>query len=373
MLPKHASVPVEESDRPTSAKESDKAQDVEADAGSNPESDAESDAESDSKYLAEHFGALLSIGADSLEKLASRIRKSCSVGTTAGVDSNDCQLVSRLNGSYNLIHVAEFADGVKYVIRVPLTAQEGRFDEKAKQEMRAHALTLRYIRTKTGLQIPDVLDFDITNLNEIGAPYIAMSFLEGMQISEKWFCNNSEDSLSTSPSELASLRCRILDSVAEAMSKLRHLEFDKVGSMHFSDDTANDFHIGPCYYWDEGDIRDDDYGLFTTIKEFGPFTSSRDFLKPFIKTDSHRGDSFPLVIGSKKLTSWIIDYLPLSSDSTESPETFVLSPPDFDSQNFLIDDEGNLTEILDWDTVHTVPDMSATQFILAGSLVIGIR
>lgn len=52
----------------------------------------------------------------------------------------------------------------------------------------------------------------------------------------------------------------------------------------------------------------------------------------------------------------IISSLPLSTDGTSSKrETFVLSLPDFDSQNVIIDERGNLTGIIDWDNARTVP------------------
>jgi len=41
--------------------------------------------------------------------------------------------------------------------------------------------------------------------------------------------------------------------------------------------------------------------------------------------------------------------------SANQEETFVLSLPDFDSQNTMIDERGNLTGIIDWDNVETVP------------------
>ena len=40
----------------------------------------------------------------------------------------------------------------------------------------------------------------------------------------------------------------------------------------------------------------------------------------------------------------VVRHLP----SPPSP-TFVLSVPDFDSQNIMVDDQGNLTGIIDWD------------------------
>lgn len=46
----------------------------------------------------------------------------------------------------------------------------------------------------------------------------------------------------------------------------------------------------------------------------------------------------------------LIDYLPFSSKSTtatDSPETFVLAPPDFNFRNVLVDESGKLVGILD--------------------------
>ncbi|KAL2012730.1 hypothetical protein VTN00DRAFT_255 [Thermoascus crustaceus] len=39
----------------------------------------------------------------------------------------------------------------------------------------------------------------------------------------------------------------------------------------------------------------------------------------------------------------------------QQKETFVLALPDFDSQNIMIDERGNLTGIIDWDNVQTAP------------------
>ena len=49
--------------------------------------------------------------------------------------------------------------------------------------------------------------------------------------------------------------------------------------------------------------------------------------------------------------------LPLSVESLDvcQDETFVLTTPDFDSQNIMIDARGNLTGIIDWDHVQTMP------------------
>ena len=44
-----------------------------------------------------------------------------------------------------------------------------------------------------------------------------------------------------------------------------------------------------------------------------------------------------------------------SEDNPSEPETFVLTHPDFDSQNIMIDEQGNLTGLIDWDNAQIMP------------------
>ena len=46
----------------------------------------------------------------------------------------------------------------------------------------------------------------------------------------------------------------------------------------------------------------------------------------------------------------VLPYLP-----SDVAENFVLSIPDFDAQNVIVDNEGTLTGIIDWDLVQTAP------------------
>ena len=52
-----------------------------------------------------------------------------------------------------------------------------------------------------------------------------------------------------------------------------------------------------------------------------------------------------------RITKATLQHLPFRAAS----DGFVLSPPDFDSQNILVDDQGNVTGIIDWDLVQTLP------------------
>ncbi len=63
-------------------------------------------------------------------------------------------------------------------------------------------------------------------------------------------------------------------------------------------------------------------------------------------------------MGSQKLMDSMIRHLPSSTNNPSTwqcLETFVLSLPDYDSQNVMIDEHGRRTGIIDWDNVQAVP------------------
>jgi hypothetical protein len=58
------------------------------------------------------------------------------------------------------------------------------------------------------------------------------------------------------------------------------------------------------------------------------------------------------------LYRFVINSLPLDLPRNSDPESFVLAPPDFGSRNILCDDGGNITALLDWDTLNTSPRLT---------------
>ncbi|KAI9810278.1 MAG: hypothetical protein M1832_001367 [Thelocarpon impressellum] len=258
--------------------------------------------------LQSRFGPQLSIPAASVVALAADVRYKVSGRRGCPAD----QLVSRLSGSYNLVHIVRFEDDVKYVVRLPAVGWASRLTEAAQRALRSQALTMRFLEREAMLPLPDVYAFDTTTANTIGAPYMVMSFIPGATVGSRWFD-------STGPTPLEERRQRTLDTLAEAMCRLQGLQFGKIGSLEFNDETGvAKPDIGPCYRWDEGSPGDQDFGEKLVVEAFGPFATSQDYFRM-------------------------------------DRETFVLAPPDFDSQNIMIDERGNVTGIIDWDNVQTEP------------------
>jgi aminoglycoside phosphotransferase (APT) family kinase protein len=162
---------------------------------------------SEDQRLLGRFGPLLSISSSSLIQLAAEARHKISGRRPSTKDRH----LYRLNSGYNLIHVIGFEDGIKYVIRVPAVGWGVRWTENASNAFRSQALTMRAIKDKTLMPIPEVYDFDTTQRNLIGAPYMMMSFIPGGTVLSKWF---EKDGSTT----LEERRRKILASVAKAMS-----------------------------------------------------------------------------------------------------------------------------------------------------------
>lgn len=267
------------------------------------------------------FGRLVNITAADLVALGSRIQELVSKAKTC----NGC-LVKTLSGSFNLVHIL-LLDEAKMVIRIPIGGQFGDLTGPAKDALESQVQTINYIREHTDVPVPEVFHFDTTAENEICAPYIAMSYISGKPVSHLWFDASGHASLEDR-------RRNILKQLAQSMSQLNRLHFDKIGSLVTS---CHD--LGPCYDWDETEDG------MVTVSSSGPFLTTISFLKNFWAPTNEKS---PYAIGAAKVLEEMLPLLPHSSD-------YVLALPDYDSQNVMADEEGNITGLIDWDNVQTVP------------------
>ncbi|KAJ0123844.1 uncharacterized protein J7T55_012314 [Diaporthe amygdali] len=273
------------------------------------------------------FGRLLNIAAADLVALGSRIRELLSKTKTS-----NGSLSETFSGSFNLVHILQL-DEAKMVIRIPTTGQFGDLPGPAKEALESQVHTLKYIKEHTGIPVPEVFHFDTTANNEIGAPYIAMSYISGRTVSRLWFD-------ASGPTPLEERRQTILKQLAQTMSQLNKLRFDKIGSLVPSSQ-GSDYELGPCYEWDEAEDES------ISITSSGPFLTTKSFLEKFWAPTNEQSE---YAVGAAKVLEEMLPFLPQSTEST-----YVLALPDFDSQNIMADDQGNITGLIDWDNVQTVP------------------
>ncbi|KAK0732237.1 hypothetical protein B0H67DRAFT_566959 [Lasiosphaeris hirsuta] len=90
---------------------------------------------------------------------------------------------------------------------------------------------MRLLRCEATIPLPDVLDFSPTSENEIGCPYIIMSFASGTTLYTIWFGHRLNGVISREA--VRACRTRALESIASAMVQLGRFLFRTGGRFLF--------------------------------------------------------------------------------------------------------------------------------------------
>lgn len=263
-----------------------------------------------------------------------------------------CRLLSHITcGSYNAVFTVLFADGTLWVLKVPANGHHQCWDAPASKALTSEALTMRLIRRKTTVPVPEVFAFDASLQNELGCPFILMELIHGKPLQEVWF----DQGLSQAKRE--QIRIRSLHGIAEAMAQLNTLTFNQGGSLVF--DVKGDVSgIGSSNIVDletqYANMRSADYDNTMAFCQTGPFSDEKSYLLSLV--DAREGSRELGIVeqGAYKLLRLFVEWS-LMDKSTAQEKPFVLAHPDFDNQNILVSDDGSLAGIIDWDWIAAVP------------------
>jgi hypothetical protein len=144
-------------------------------------------------------------------------------------------------------------------------------------------------------------------------------------------------------------RINFLRSLARHMTAIRALSFDKIGMPMIPKQDALPT-IGPHYRW-KNDGTDEAIQRATA-------DSAQSYAITVINTKYPLDENAPKdtstykARGNRKIFD-IVFSQPIFCPS--EPETFTIHHNDLDFQNILVDDDGNVTGILDWDASYTAP------------------
>ncbi|KAK0468666.1 hypothetical protein IW261DRAFT_1021178 [Armillaria novae-zelandiae] len=191
--------------------------------------------------------------------------------------------------------------------------------------------TMRLITERTSLPLPIVHAYDSTRNNSLGYAYVLLSFIEPVvQYRTK------PDAL-TDPSH-----CHIFEHVANSMAQLRVLEFDRIGELEFTGPDRS-YTIGPLREIKDGEV----------VYEIGPFSTALSYINELASLLIDKYTESPPCYAHYSLLRLLGLFLP--NRRFDGPP-FVLSPPNFDSQNVMVDlVTFAVTRCLDWDDVSVGP------------------
>ncbi|KAI9829071.1 MAG: hypothetical protein M1832_000094 [Thelocarpon impressellum] len=197
--------------------------------------------------------------------------------------------------------------------------------------------TMLLIRSATSVPTPEVFAWEVES-DAVGVPYVLEAFVEGSLLSEQW----GDESWSTEDKRLKTLR-----NLAQVMSELQGLRFGAIGALVF-DQTL---HVGDMVKVERDMEKIMDGGsVWGTTSVIGPFDTTRSWLLHDL--DDSIGAHALWRVAELQLLRLAIDSIPRRLDAGGS---FVFGHPDFNYQNIFVDDNGNVTGIIDWDGVHTRP------------------
>ncbi|KAI0992956.1 hypothetical protein K3495_g15228 [Podosphaera aphanis] len=231
-------------------------------------------------------------------------------------------------GGFHALFPIRFADGVKWLLKIPLIGVETQFDESASAALTSEALTMRFLRANTSIPIPNVYAFDASLDSELGCPFILLEFISGIPLQECWF----DESRSISQDVMQARRSRILKDIASAMAQLDRFAFDSGGALIFDDDGSPIGAAATKYFDDVADLQQINYDIDNNIDiprypkfyKAGPWTTVESFYLHALDRETNSTASY-----AKGICQLLRILYQLIPEPIDTRPKFVLAHPDF--------------------------------------------
>ncbi|KZF25507.1 kinase-like protein [Xylona heveae TC161] len=289
------------------------------------------------------------------------------------VGATECISLEKIGeGNYNKAYRLVMEDGQKVIAKIPHPNAGPPMLTTASE-----VATMEFARTVLDLPAPKVLSWNATDQNPVGAEYIIMEEAKGSQLHNVW--------------KNLQLRAKrdIIRRIVDIERKLLSVSFNKIGSLYFNDSEipgcepaatttggsrevnnciTSRFCIGPIVrreFWEKE--RSDMH------QYHGPWKSSVDYLESvarreidwikayadpqkavvnpwqYTSDDQYSPEAHLAALG--KFLSAISHIVPKDSEVT-SPR---LWHPDFHAGNIYIDEQGEISSIIDWQGAWITP------------------
>jgi hypothetical protein len=261
---------------------------------------------------------------------ASRLRSSLD-GKTKGSKRKHHPLACSIDstkfasGSHNVVVDLKFSDSALWVVRIRLPTDPD-YDISIEASMNCEITTMKFVSSRTAIPIPRVHGFDVSSTNPLGFRYVLMEALSGHIIDDKF-------SKSVPQTQW--------DKVAEQFANYHHqlsiLRSDRISC----------FTSGPTM---------DDEPTTAPYNAMGPFSTCLEY---FYCTRKNEIRSIKAAHGDDEQWStvaWILEQaLPSRVIEEYFHGPFPLCHTYLHYNNILVDEDYNITGIIDWSEAQTVP------------------
>lgn len=287
-------------------------------------------------------------------------------------ENDFCHLSFYAQGAFNKLYKVEIEDGC-FLVHVTLPVDPS-------NKTNSEVATINFIRQTTDIPVPQILAFDDSSENELGFEWILMSMLPGGNLRTKWR-ELSKDSKQNLVKQIAQYQAQLFRHKFSAIGNIfvipeprlrkRNLSFSilSIGVKGTSQDSEQiSLTLGQIvsmfFFWGDHITKDVPRGPFTDSKDWlcTRLTLVIDDQERILKTTDDE-DEIEDAQDAKILAERVLKLLPSIFPTTDSiAEQFVLFHDDLSSRNILIDDEGTITGIIDWECVSTLPLWKSCDF-----------
>ncbi|UKZ65831.1 uncharacterized protein TrAtP1_007021 [Trichoderma atroviride] len=220
--------------------------------------------------------------------------------------------------SLNWVIFVTFDDGVEWVFRCPMAGRNNVYsDETSSKIVNSEASTLMYLKAHTSIPVPEVYSYSGTTDNSIGVPYILQSKATGRSLgSYDWSQCPNRFTGSRNPLTFLPIsdkgREKVMEQFGSIMAELSDHRFPEIDSYRMASRRWNDF---------------------VAIGQ---------------KIDHSKNRLLYCIAGQ-----FLVEMIPQLSSGYDN--SFTLSHPDLHVGNIYVDDDLNITCIIDWSSASTGP------------------
>ena len=316
---------------------------------------------------------------------------------------DECTADYFMQGAFNRIYLVRCPRGGKdersFIFRVSLPVDPG-------FKVSSDTATMTYVREHTNAPVPRVLAFDSSHENELGFAWTIMEMMPGQPLCHRYRYMTREQ------------KEDLVRRIAEIVAQIFRSKFHGIGNLYQAADASPQQtdcdiiqqtpHLAKNAHTDEPSIVVGDVDLLSSDKAGnnrpsaryrigrivqmsflwhnrvhydiyrGPFACSYDWLAArlaFVLADSVAILKNPVLgqrqkvlaskysLAARRLQKQLPNFFPRENSYPDelTPETTTLHHYDMSGYNVLVDEEGQLTALLDWDGVSAVPLWKACQ------------
>lgn len=263
-------------------------------------------------------------------------------------DEEACEVSFFAQGAFNKLYLVQMKQR-ELLMRVSLPVHP-------RQKVRGEATTLRFLCRATDVPVPEVFAFDDSADNDIGFEWILMERMPGVPAYKRW------RTMTTSQ------KVTLVQRIAEFQAQIFRHEFSMIGTLEPGHDSSNSNEqpgemVSIMFFTDSH---------FNYDISRGPFRTSYDWLAAYLDfigmdqikvqknsedEDDQKDAEYTLKI-SRKLGTLLPKIFPPIQNP---PDRAVLWHEDLSLSNILVDEEGCITAIIDWECVSAMPRWTATK------------